>query len=146
MKLLGGEKHLQRANMGEKMTLVSVKLKILSFLFKIVIKSGNRLHAYRSELLAAGQIDQVTNQQKFDMRSMGDRVKNVLLHDQDIIDKRRAICDDCEFKMGLNCTKCGCFIKAKTRVATVGCPVGKWDKEHSFMEGKPSNGTQLIAE
>ena len=128
------------------MTLVSVKLKILAFLFKIIIKIGNRMHSYRLGLLAAGQIGDVTKKQKFDMRAMGNHVKNVLLHDQDIIDKRRAICDDCEFKMGLNCTKCGCFIKAKTRVATVGCPVGKWDKEHSFMEGKPSNGTQLIAE
>ena len=63
---------------------------------------------------------------------------------QDIIDKRRAICDDCEFKMGLNCLKCGCFIAAKTRVATVACPVGKWDKEYSFVEGKPINGTQPV--
>ena len=123
------------------MTLVSVKLKILAFLFKIIIKIGNRMHSYRLGLLAAGQIDQVTNQQKFDMRSMGDRVKNVLLHDQDIIDKRRAICDDCEFKMGLNCKKCGCFIHAKTRVATARCPIGKWEKEYDFMKGKPINGT-----
>ena len=128
------------------MTSVSVKLKILAFLFKIIIKIGNKLHAYRTELLATGQIDQVTKNQKFDMRAMGDRIKNVLLYDQDIIDKRREICDGCEFKMGLNCTKCGCFIKAKTRVATVACPVGKWDKEHSFMEGKTTNGIQAIAE
>ena len=128
------------------MTLVSVKLKILAFLFKIIIKIGNKLHAYRTELLAVGQIDQVTKNQKFDMRAMGDRIKNVLLYDQDIIDKRRKICDGCEFKLGLNCTKCGCFIKAKTRVATVACPIDKWDKEHSFMEGKTTNGIQAIAE
>ena len=107
---------------------------------------GNRMAAYRAELLASGQIDQVTKKQKFDMRSMGNRVKNVLLHDQDIIDKRRAICDDCEFKMGLNCKKCGCFIKAKTRVATTACPVGKWDKEYNFMEGKAVNGTPTTTE
>ena len=35
---------------------------------------------------------------------LGTKLKSYIQDDQDIIDKRRAICDDCEFKMGLNCT------------------------------------------
>jgi len=64
----------------------------------------------------------------FDLRAIPGRIKNILLHDQDVIDTRRAICDGCEHRFGLNCKKCGCFIKAKTKVATSSCPVGKWGK------------------
>ena len=126
--------------------MVSVKLNIVNFLLKYNIKIGRRLSVYRAKYSAGDEVERVAQKQKFDMRSMGKRAKNILLHDQDIIDKRRAICDDCEFKIGLNCKKCGCFIKAKTRVATVGCPVGKWDKEYIFMEGKAVNGTSTTTE
>ena len=81
------------------------------------------------------------NNENMDLRTIPALIKKVILHDSAIIDKRRAICDGCEFKFGLNCKKCGCFIHAKTRVATARCPIGKWEKEYDFMKGKPINGT-----
>ena len=92
---------------------------------------------------AEGEVQEVVKSQKFDMRGMSDRLKNVMLHDQDIIDKRWDICKGCEFLTDQNkCLKCGCFMKVKTRIATVACPIGKWDKEYKFIEGKKVNGTQ----
>ena len=73
-------------------------------------------------------------------------MKNIMIHDQDIIDKRLGICKDCEFfTENSRCEKCGCFMKIKARVATVACPIGKWDKEYEFIKGKPTNGTQPVA-
>lgn len=49
--------------------------------------------------------------------------------------KREEICKDCEFCSHNICKKCGCFIKAKTKVnyfldengiSIGGCPVKKW--------------------
>jgi len=49
------------------------------------------------------------------------------------VDKRRAICDSCEFKeklIGVNlCSKCGCAIWGKTKLRNQKCPQGKWDAE-----------------
>ena len=67
--------------------------------------------------------------ENIDLRTIPRRIKNILLYDQDIIEKRRALCDGCEYRLGLNCKKCGCFISAKTKIAISSCPVGKWDKE-----------------
>ena len=41
---------------------------------------------------------------------------------------RMAICTACEhFKPDLSrCGKCGCFMKAKTRIPGASCPIGKW--------------------
>ena len=123
-----------------------VKLKIIDFLLKYNIKIGQKLAFYQAKYSAGEEVEQMVKKQKFDLRGMSNRMKNVILYDQDIIDKRREICDGCEFKLGLNCKKCGCFIKAKTRVATASCPVGKWEKEYKFIEGKATNGTQVTSE
>ena len=79
---------------------------------------------------------------KFDLRKLSKRIKNVLIYDEDIINKRWDLCKGCEFLLFTsNCKKCGCFMKAKVRVATAKCPVGKWDKEYDFIKGKKVNGT-----
>ena len=117
-------------------------LNIINFLLKVNIKIGKRLAFYQAKYSAQEEIDSLTKSQKFDLRGMSDRVKNVILYDQDIIDRRWAECEKCEFliKPTNNCKKCGCFMKAKTRVATARCPIGKWEKEYDFMKGKPVNG------
>jgi len=115
------------------------------------------LMIYQAKYSSGRVIDKMTQRQKYDMRGMKDRAKNVILHDQDIIDKRWAECQKCEFltsneKMGKeyhNCSKCGCFMRIgdqhiKTRVATVGCPIGKWSPEYKFIEGKAVNGSQPV--
>jgi hypothetical protein len=41
--------------------------------------------------------------------------------------KRLAICNRCPYRTRDNrCTLCGCFVRAKTKVATEKCPNGYW--------------------
>jgi hypothetical protein len=44
------------------------------------------------------------------------------------LDKTRRIdiCNVCEFKKLRTCTKCGCLIDLKTKIADTSCPLGKW--------------------
>ena len=127
------------------MTLASVKLKIILFLLKINVAIGRRLVFYRVKYSAGKEVDNAVKEKKFDLRGMKDRMKAVMIHDKDIIDKRWDICKSCEFLTEKNmCQKCGCFMKVKTRIATVACPIDKWGKEYNFMEGRATNGTQPV--
>ena len=128
--------------------LILAYLKIINFLLNLNIKIGKRLAFYQAKYSAGEEVEQIAQRQKFDLRGMANRFKAVMLHDQDIIDKRMEICNGCEFlfKPTGSCKKCGCFVSKKTRVATVACPIGKWDKEYDFMEGKATNGTRTTAE
>ena len=42
--------------------------------------------------------------------------------------ERMDICRKCEFYIAKEekCKKCGCYMMAKTKLATAKCPVGKW--------------------
>ena len=40
--------------------------------------------------------------------------------------ERLGICGDCPHNHGGVCSRCGCFLKAKARVATEACPLNKW--------------------
>ena len=115
----------------------------LKFLLKINIFIGRRIAFLVARYEAEGEVQEAVKSQKFDMRGMSDRLKNVMLHDQDIIDKRWDICKGCEFLNNNKCEKCGCFMKVKTRVATARCPVGKWEKEYEFIKGKAVNGSHI---
>ena len=44
------------------------------------------------------------------------------------IDKRISICEGCEhfIKITKQCSRCGCFMKLKTRLTDASCPIGKW--------------------
>ena len=119
-----------------------VKLKIDNFLLKINISLGKRLAFYQAKFKAHQEVENAVKQEKFDLRSLGSRLKNVFLHDQSIVDRRWEECEKCEFlvKATNQCTKCKCFMKVKTRVATASCPIGKWGKEYNFIEGKKVNG------
>lgn len=48
--------------------------------------------------------------------------------DAEVRSTRLNICNSCEFLFEPtgSCTKCGCFVKAKTWVHKAKCPVGKW--------------------
>ena len=97
-----------------------------------------------SKYKAEEEVQDIVKSQKFDMRGMSNRLKNVWLHDQEVIKKRWDICKGCEFLTEKDkCLKCGCFMKVKTRVATVACPIGKWEKEYEFIKGKKVNGTHI---
>tara|TARA_Y100000310_G_scaffold92906_1_gene90504 strand:+ start:606 stop:1007 length:402 start_codon:yes stop_codon:yes gene_type:complete len=132
------------------MTLVSVKLKIIDLLLSIIRKPTMRLLFYRAKYAASGQANQFAKNKNFDLRKMGERMKAVMLHDQDIIDKRWAECEKCEHlvKATKQCDVCKCFMKVKTRVATSRCPLDppKWDREYNFKEGKAVNGSAVTTE
>ncbi len=133
----------------------SVRLKIINLLLALLRKMALKLMYYQAKYSAEEVVSEVVERQKFDMRGMKDRMKNVMLHDQDIIDKRWDECQKCEFlttdeKLGKTyhkCGRCGCFMKVgdtyvKIRIATQSCPIGKWQAEYKFLEGKAINGTQ----
>ena len=117
-----------------------LKLNILNYFLKIIKKFTLRLLALQSEYKASNEISDLEQGKiDLDLRSMKERLKNVMLHDDDIIQKRWDICQSCEFlfKPTNSCKKCGCFMKGKVRVATASCPVGKWDKEYDFIKNRP---------
>ena len=48
----------------------------------------------------------------------------------DTAEKRLEICNGCEFfiKLTSQCKKCGCIMKAKTKLPNAECPGGKWGR------------------
>lgn len=48
--------------------------------------------------------------------------------DKETRTERFEICKSCEhlFKLTNTCKKCGCFMKAKTWLASAKCPINKW--------------------
>lgn len=53
-----------------------------------------------------------------------------LVDDLSIVDNRMEICNSCPelVKATKQCTKCGCFMTLKTKLANAECPLGKWGK------------------
>ena len=53
-----------------------------------------------------------------------------MIADQSTVVERLFHCGQCEHKKGsgfmARCNLCGCFIEAKTRLASQSCPVGRW--------------------
>jgi len=51
----------------------------------------------------------------------------ILLSDEES-NKRMGVCNTCEFlnTEHYRCAKCGCYMKAKVKVAAAKCPIGKW--------------------
>ncbi len=103
-------------------------VKFINFLLQLNVKIGRKL----TYLLAKYEADEYAEKnENIDLRNIPSRIKNIILHDQDIIDKRFSMCQDCEHFINITsqCKKCGCFMKVKTKLATSRCPVGKWDRE-----------------
>ena len=124
--------------------MASVKLKIVNFILAVFKKIVLWLLYLQAKYSVSDEVEELSASSKFDLRNISSRLKNVLIHDQDIIDKRWAICQGCEFfTKSHQCTKCGCFMRIKTKVATVACPMGKWDKEYNFITGKPTSAIRV---
>ena len=108
---------------------------MINFLLQLNIKIGRKL----TYVLAKYEADEYAEKnENIDLRSIPSRIKQVILHDQTIIDRRFSMCQDCEHFISATsqCKECGCFMKVKTKVATARCPVGKWEKEYDFIKGK----------
>ena len=115
----------------------------LKYLLKLNIKIGQKLTYLIARYEARNEIEEVIKTGKFDMRGISERFKNVIIHDEDIVNRRWDICKGCEFlfKPTNTSKKCGCFMKTKTKIATSRCPIGKWEKEYEFIKGQAVNGT-----
>ena len=54
-----------------------------------------------------------------------------MIADQSTVVERLFLCGQCEHKKGsgfmARCNLCGCFIEAKTRLASQSCPDGRWN-------------------
>lgn len=48
---------------------------------------------------------------------------------EEVYTTRMSICEACEFfrKSDKRCSKCGCFMEAKTRFKRTFCPIHKWE-------------------
>lgn len=75
----------------------------------------------------------ITNQIKDLSEIAKDSVKNILsgksaIADDNVISFRLNLCEACEFyvKDQSRCKKCGCFMKAKTKMFVAKCPINKW--------------------
>ena len=51
---------------------------------------------------------------------------NPIVAPEEEIERRRVICESCEFLSGHRCAKCGCVLNYKIRLATQRCPIGRW--------------------
>lgn len=62
-----------------------------------------------------------------DMRNTSPAIKRGMVYDADILKQRWDACSSCEFlTQSDKCTKCGCFMKVKHKLAMARCPIGKW--------------------
>jgi hypothetical protein len=50
----------------------------------------------------------------------------VLLVDTSTKKKRLSVCNECEYRSGMQCSVCECFLLAKTMLASESCPKEKW--------------------
>ena len=62
------------------------------------------------------------------MRTVPDRIKRNIIHDEEVLKMRWDICSGCEFLNNNKCEKCGCFMKVKHKLAMASCPERKWGK------------------
>ena len=127
-----------------------IKLKIIRFLLKINVIIGRRLAKYLAKCSRNVQPGQLyRNQNPGYYQGMKNKMKAMMLKDQDLIDKRWDECQKCEFltenerlgKTYNKCEKCGCFMKIgdnfiKIKVATAACPIGKWGAEYNLTNGQ----------
>ena len=122
-------------------------LAFLKYLLKLNIKMGQKLTYLIARYEARNEIKEVFETGKLDMRGISDRFKNVIIHDEDVVNRRWDICKAWPELMDSNrCKQCGCFMKVKTKISTSRCPIGKWEKEYEFIKGQAVNGTRSSTE
>ena len=120
-----------------------IKLKAVQLLLKGLKKITLKLLYLQAKYEAD---DYAVKHENLDLRGISNRIKSVLLHDEEIISRRWEECQGCEhlIKATSQCKKWGCFMKVKTRGSTASCPIGKWEKEYDFIKGKSVNGINDI--
>jgi hypothetical protein len=64
-----------------------------------------------------------------DHKTVLKRLRGKIKNSDARVASRLAICKECEhyFERTGTCKKCGCFMKIKSRIPGMKCPIGKWD-------------------
>lgn len=71
----------------------------------------------------------IEDKEDLDLRKVPPSVKSNIIYDEKVLKARWDACLSCEFLTDSNrCTKCGCFMKVKHKIAHASCPIKKWDK------------------
>ena len=123
MRQFGEVRHLQQVK--QLYYVVTTKQLFLEWLLEINLFIGRKL----SKALAVEEINEyVENNNTLDMRTLPDRIKKNIIHDEEILKMRWDLCSSCEFLNNNKCDKCGCFMKVKHKLKIAKCPEGKWDK------------------
>lgn len=57
-----------------------------------------------------------------------EKVEKDFIAEESVVVIRLKTCDECPrlFRPTGQCKECGCFVKAKSRLKTSECPLGKW--------------------
>ena len=104
---------------------VTTKQLFLEWLLEINTFIGRKL--VRS--LAVEEINEYAEvNDTLDMRTVPDRIKKNIIHDESVLKMRWDLCIGCEFLNNNKCEKCGCFMKVKHKLKMASCPIGKWDR------------------
>ena len=123
MRQFGEVRHLQQVK--QLYYVVTTKQLFLEWLLEINLFIGRKL----SKALAVEEINEyVENNNTLDMRTLPDRIKKNIIHDEEVLKMRWDLCSSCEFLNNNKCDKCGCFMKVKHKLKIAKCPEGKWDK------------------
>ena len=123
MKLSGEVKHLQQVK--QLYYVVTTKQLFLEWLLEINTFIGRKI--VRS--LAVEEINEYAEtNDTLDMRTVPDKVKRNIIHDEQVLKMRWDICSSCEFLNDNKCEKCGCFMKVKHKLKMASCPEGRWDR------------------
>ena len=65
----------------------------------------------------------------FDITRVPKVFHKFLIDDEEVLQKRWDICNRCEFlTKNHRCLKCKCFMRLKTRMGKMKCPIDKWDR------------------
>ena len=63
----------------------------------------------------------------FEIKNVPKIFHRFLIDDAKVLKERWDACNSCEFlTKKLKCEKCGCFMRLKTRIGRMKCPLDKW--------------------
>ena len=70
--------------------------------------------------------------------------QRVIVADASLVEKRYAICKECESLQDGRCSACGCPIPGRLKVSISSCPLGKWDAVGvAGLMAKPASVTDM---
>ena len=104
---------------------ITTKQLFLEWLLEINKFIGRKL----CKSLAVEELNEFAeNNKSIDLRTAPPVVKHNMIYDEDVLKMRWDLCSSCEFLKDDKCSKCGCFMKVKHKLALASCPEGKWSK------------------